>query len=129
MVGAPVEKRRGVASMAGKPLGRSKESLRIGVFVRIASAMALRPFKEGVPGTEESWLSIVTSVRGGVTHSRDDVGRPLTMSIMSYLGIVTVEVKCLAVAHGDTGAPLFTAAVGDDATRAKARRNADGAQR
>ena len=50
--GAPVEKRRGVASSIGKQLlGRSKLSRRMGVR-DIASAIADLPFKAGVPGVE-----------------------------------------------------------------------------
>lgn len=51
MAAAPVEKRRGVASRMGNPLGRSNESLRMGVR-DMASAMAERPTKEGVAGVE-----------------------------------------------------------------------------
>jgi hypothetical protein len=50
--GAPVEKRRGVASSIGNQLlGRSKESRRMGVR-DMASAIADLPFKAGVPGVE-----------------------------------------------------------------------------
>lgn len=50
--GAPVEKRRGVASSIGKQLlGRSKLSRLMGVR-DMASAIADLPFKAGVPGVE-----------------------------------------------------------------------------
>ena len=51
IVGAPVEKRRGVESKLGKPPGLSKESRRMGVR-DIASAMAERPLRRGVFGTD-----------------------------------------------------------------------------
>ena len=60
--GAPVEKRRGVESRMGKPPGRSKESRRMGVREEdIASAMAERPLRNGVPGIE----AVCESMLGG----------------------------------------------------------------
>jgi hypothetical protein len=71
--GAPVEKRRGVASSIGKQLlGRSKLSRRMGVR-DIASAIADLPFKAGVPGVECRSSILARYVVRGATKKHKEV--------------------------------------------------------